>query len=91
MEATNFTLRLDSDVKKECEAIFSALGMNLTTAINIFLRKSISVGGIPFNVRLDEKPNRETIKALEEGDRIVNDPNVKAYTNMKDLIEALEA
>ena len=51
-------------------------GINLTTAINVFLRKSLTVGGFPFDVRIDE-PNRETTLALLEADKISKVPNVK--------------
>ena len=35
---TNFSVRMDRDIKKQCEALYAELGMNLTTAINVFLR-----------------------------------------------------
>lgn len=57
---TNFTVRMDSDIKKQCEAIYGELGINLTTAINVFLRQSLRAGGFPFDVRLDQ-PNKETM------------------------------
>ena len=76
MATPNFSVRLDSDLKKRSEAIYGELGINLTTAINVFLRKSLTVGGFPFDVRIDE-PNRETTLALLEADKISKDPNVK--------------
>ena len=76
MATTNFSVRLDSDLKKRSEAIYGELGINLTAAINVFLRKSLTVGGFPFDVRIDE-PNRETTLALLEADKISKDPNVK--------------
>ena len=76
MATTNFSVRLDSDLKKRSEAIYGELGINLTTAINVFLRKSLTVGGFPFDVRIDE-PNREATLALLEADKISKDPNVK--------------
>ena len=38
-QSVNFSVRMDSAVKKQCESLFADLGMNLTTAINVFLRK----------------------------------------------------
>ncbi len=52
-KTTNFSIRMDVEVKKQCEEIFNQLGMNLTTAINIFLKQSIRSKGMPFEVRLD--------------------------------------
>ena len=59
MASTNFSVRMDSELKKQCETLYGELGMNLTTAINVFLRQSLRVGGFPFEVRL-EQPSAET-------------------------------
>ena len=73
---TNFSVRMDSDIKKQCEALYGELGINLTTAINVFLRQSLRVGGFPFDVRM-EQPNKETMAAMLEAERIARDPYVK--------------
>lgn len=88
MATTNFSVRLDSDLKKRSEAIYGELGINLTTAINVFLRKSLTVGGFPFDVRIDE-PNRETTLALLEADKISNDPSVKGL-DIEDALRELK-
>lgn len=90
MATTNLNIRIDKQVKDQAEHIFSELGLNMTTAINIFLRTTIRENGIPFSLKLDE-PNDETIAAIEEGRRIAADSSVKGYTNMDDLKAALEA
>ena len=61
--ATN--LSLDSEAKQTCIQLFSELGLDLSTAVNIFLKKCAKVHGIPFIVSTDE-PNAETIAALNE-------------------------
>lgn len=68
---TNFSVRMDSNIKKQCEALYSELGINLTTAINVFLRQSLRAGGFPFEVRL-EQPNKETVAAMLEAERIAS-------------------
>ena len=87
---TNFSVRMDSDIKKQCETLYGELGMNLTTAINVFLRQSWRVGGFPFEVRL-EQPNKETIAAILEAVRIAKDPSVKGYTDLDELFADLKA
>ena len=62
---TNISIRMDADWKAQAEALFNELGMNLTTAFNIFVYRSLREGGIPFKVRL-EQPNKETIAAMLE-------------------------
>lgn len=86
---TNFSIRLDSDVKKQCEALYGELGMTLTTAINVFLRQSLRAGGFPFEVRL-EQPNKETIAAMVEAERIARDPSVKHYTDVEEALRELK-
>ena len=85
----NFSVRMDSDVKKQCEAIYGELGINLTTAINVFLRQSLRAGGFPFDVRL-EQPSKETIAAMLEAERISRDPSVKRYDDVEDALRALK-
>ena len=88
MATTNFSVRLDSDLKKQSEALYGELGVNLTTAINVFLRKSLKVGGFPFDVRNDE-PNREAKLALLEAEKLSKDPNVKGL-DVEDALKELK-
>lgn len=89
MATTNLNIRTDKEIKEAAEKIYSSLGLNMTTAINMFLRASIRESGIPFDLKLDI-PNDETKKAIEEGRMIAKDTNVKSYDNMDDLRKALE-
>ena len=88
-DTTNFSVRMDSDIKKQCELLYGELGMTLTTAINVFLRQSLRVGGLPFEVRL-EQPNKETIAAMLEAERIVHDPNAKHYSAVEEALRELK-
>ena len=49
-ETINVTIRLDKTVKEDAETLFGDLGMNLSTAFNIFARQSLRQGGIPFEI-----------------------------------------
>ena len=89
MASTNFSVRMDSDVKKQCEILYGELGMNLTTAINVFLRQSLRVGGFPFEVRL-EQPNTETIAAMLEAERFAKDPGIKHYSDVEEALRELK-
>ena len=86
---TNITIRMDANLKVQAEALFNELGMNLSTAFNIFVRQSLREGAIPFKIQL-ERPNAETIAAMEEAKRIANDPSVKGYTDINELFAELE-
>ena len=64
--------------------------MNLSTAFNIFVRQSLREGGIPFEVKL-EQPNKETIAAMLEAERIAKDPTVKGYHDVDEFFADLDA
>jgi len=87
---TNISIRMDADLKKQADALFAELGMNLSTAFNIFVRQSLREGGIPFDITLGQ-PNRETEAALMEAVRIAKDPSVKGYTDLDALFADLKA
>ena len=80
---------MDSDLKARADALFSELGMNLTTAFNIFVRQSIREGGIPFEISINQ-PNKETIAAMLETERIAKDPSVKGYNDLDELFADLK-
>ena len=65
MSMKNLNIRIDEDLKTKAEDVFSELGMNMTTALTIFLKTSVRYGGIPFELRLDT-PNVETAQAIED-------------------------
>ena len=89
MATTNINIRTDKDVKEQADKIFVELGLNMSTAVNMFLRTTIREHGIPFALKLDV-PNDVTVAAIEEGRRIASDKSVKGYTNIEDLKAALE-
>lgn len=86
---TNISIRMDTDLKTQAEALFGELGMNLTTAFNIFVRQSLREGGIPFDISLNQ-PNKETVSAMLEAERIASDPSVKGYRNLDELFADLD-
>jgi DNA-damage-inducible protein J len=49
----NVTVRMDKELKKQAESLFSDLGMNMSTAVNVFIRQSVREGRIPFEVTRD--------------------------------------
>lgn len=84
------TVMIDNELASEAEELYKDLGMTLATAINVFLRQSLRVGGLPFELR-QERPNKETIAAMLEAERIAHDPSVKGYTDLDELFAELRA
>jgi len=88
-DTTNISIRLDVELKKQAEQLFSELGMNMTTAFNIFLRQAVRQQRIPFDVALDT-PNAETLAALGEVKRMKEDPTLgKTYTDVDEMMKEL--
>ena len=89
MATTNLNIRTDKVIKDQAEAIFNELGLNMTTAVNMFLRTAIREHGIPFELKL-EVPNETTAAAIEEGRRLMDDPSAPKHSSMDALKAALE-
>lgn len=88
MTTSNINIRVDSKVKKEAEELFNKIGLNMSAAMNIFLRQSIRYGGIPFELRIG-KPNETTLAAIGDVD---NNRNLsKTFDNVEALMEDLDA
>ena len=64
-------VNVPTDVKEEANALFNNLGLTMSGAINIFLKKALSEGGIPFEVR-ERKPSKRLLEALKESEDIIN-------------------
>lgn len=86
---TNISIRMDKDLKVAAESLFEELGMNLTTAFNIFVRQSLREGGIPFKIS-EGKPNKDTFAAMLEAERIAKDPSVASYRDVDELFADLD-
>ena len=82
-------IRIDTTVKEDANALFARLGLDMSSAVNIFLRQCVLRGGLPFTVELP-KYNQETLDAMEEAKRISRDPSIPSYSNMADLLKALD-
>ncbi|WP_346666118.1 type II toxin-antitoxin system RelB/DinJ family antitoxin [uncultured Mailhella sp.] len=88
MSTTTMTIRTDKEVKFQAQQIFSELGMDMTTAINVFLRQAIRQNGFPFPVTLPAsgKLTREVM------DDIANDRNLHGpFNNVESLMDDLNA
>lgn len=51
MSSTNINVRVDTELKKSAEALFADLGLNMSSAITMFLKSAVSHDGIPFEVK----------------------------------------
>lgn len=87
MATTNINVRVDSELKQEAEALFNELGLNMSSAINMFLRSAIAHDGIPFEIKR-QSSNPETKAALGEYEEMKKNPgNYKRYRSFDEILD----
>lgn len=81
-------IRIDEVTKKQAAELLEGLGLNLSDAVNMFLKQVVLHDGIPFEIKYPQfKP--EVIEAMEEAKRISRDSNVKGYTDVKEMFKEI--
>ena len=87
MATTNVNVRVDAELKKEAEELFEDLGLNMSSAINMFLKSAVSCDGIPFEVKRNI-PNAETIAALAEYRDMKKHPErYRRYNSFQEVLD----
>ena len=81
-------IRMDPALRDTASETFEALGLDLPTAVRIFLKKSVAVHGLPFDVRA-EIPSEETMRAMANVDNGVN--LSRSFSSVAELMEDLNA
>lgn len=83
---TNLNIRVDGTLKQEADMLFKDLGLNMTTAINMFLTKCVKTASIPFEIS-EPKPSKDLKKALKELEKMEkNTEKYKAYNNVREML-----
>lgn len=81
-------IRIDADVKAQTTELFSQLGLDMSSAVNLFLRQCLLHGGLPFAVEVP-KFSLDTLEAIAEARRISRDSSVPSYGSMAELKDSL--
>lgn len=88
MAKVSTSISIDAEVKDKAQKLFAEFGMDLSTAINVFLRQSIFEQCIPFTIRRN-LPNEATLKAMDDAE---NDENMFGpFDSVSEMMEALNA
>ena len=89
MATTNITMRIEEELKKQAEELFSDLGLNMTSAFTLFVKQAIREQRIPFMISRNV-PNDETIEAIEEVRKMKKNPSSgKSYTDVDEMMKEL--
>ena len=86
----NLNIRVNADTKKEFEAFCHDMGMSMTTAITLFMRKTIREYRIPFDISGDI-PNQTTLEAIREVEEDLKNPKLKSYQSVDEMMKDLLA
>jgi len=85
----NATIQIDQDLKEQAEYLLNEIGLDISTAITIFLKQVVRQEKIPFELSAERNLNAETIAAIIEAEKMLNAPDTKYYTNIDELFEDL--
>ena len=89
MATVQTQIRIEEEVKKQAVELFNQLGIDMSSAVNMFLRQAIMRGGLPFSVEIPRyKP--EVLEAMEEAKQISKDPSTKRYSSFSEALEDLD-
>ena len=89
MATVQTQIRIQEEVKKQAVELFNQLGIDMSSAVNMFLRQAIMRGGLPFSVEIPRyKP--EVLEAMEEAKQISRDPNTKRYSSFAEALEDID-
>ncbi len=82
-------VRIDGTLKKQSAELFSQLGIDMSSAVNMFLKQCVMRGGIPFEVTV---PNykQEVLDAMEEARSLSRNPKTKRYSSFSEALEDLD-
>lgn len=89
MAKVSTNISLDAETKAQAQALLSEFGMDLSTAVNIFLRQMIYEHAIPFPISRD-LPNAETMEAIKDAEEMAKHPEqYKSYGSANEMMEDL--
>ena len=87
MNDNSINIKMNNSTIQKAIILFKSLGTDIDSAINLFINRSLQIGGFPFDV---DEPNEVTLKAFEEGEKMLADSNTKRYKSSEELFEELD-
>ena len=89
-KTASLSIRIDPDAKSAADIIYSRFGITIADAVNIFIHKSIIVGGLPFDMTLPTY-NQDTLAAMQEAKDIASGKvQSKSYSSLQEMIEEIK-
>ena len=90
-KTASLSIRIDPEAKSAADVIYSRFGITIADAVNIFIHKSIIVGGLPFDMTLPTY-NQDTLVAMQEAIDIADGKiQSKSYSSLQEIIDEINA
>jgi len=90
-KTASLSIRIDPEAKSAADVIYSRFGITIADAVNIFIHKSIIVGGLPFDMTLPTY-NQDTLAAMQEAKDIADGKiQSKSYSSLQEIIDEINA
>ncbi|MCL2693928.1 MAG: type II toxin-antitoxin system RelB/DinJ family antitoxin [Oscillospiraceae bacterium] len=90
-ETTNLNIRIDRELKSEADFILGRMGMNLSTAVNVFVRQVVQERAIPFRIQLsDDNKTDALLRDAAEIDAAIADGATNIYSSPRELFAEWE-
>lgn len=87
MSKVSTNISIDAETKAKAQVMLADLGLDLSTAVNIFLKQMLYEGGIPFSITR-EVPNKLTLEAMNEAQEMLRSPEkYKKYDSVDSMME----
>ena len=81
-------IRVDEELKNQANAIYNELGMDISTAVRMFLKRSVLIGGIPFDMKVDDQILK-TIRAIDDM-RTISEQNGNSSMTLEDINDEIK-
>ena len=81
-------IRVDEELKNQANAIYNELGMDISTAVRMFLKRSVLIGGIPFDMKVDDQILK-TIRAIDDM-RTISEQNGNSLMTLEDINDEIK-
>ena len=83
-------INIDRNLQEQAEYLLDKIGLDMSTAVTLFLKQIIRQEKIPFELSAERNLNAETIAAMMEAERMLADPSTEYYTDVDKMLEELK-
>lgn len=88
MANATISIRVNESLKEQAQELFKSWGLDMSTAVNIFLSQTVREQRIPFEIG-GEIPNKETTAAMDEIDEKIKNGKTPRFETAEEMFKEL--